>query len=51
MQTTGAVFAFVVVMAVSCITDKSLEWVLYDWFWAGRNHEQTLVRRTCLFRF
>jgi len=31
MQTTGAVFAFVVVMAVFLyLTDKSLEWVLYD---------------------
>jgi len=31
MQTTGAVFAFVVVMAVVLyLTDKSLEWVLYD---------------------
>ena len=31
MQTTGAVFAFVVVMAVVLyFTDKSLEWVLYD---------------------
>jgi preprotein translocase subunit SecE len=30
-QTTGAVFAFVVVMAlVLWIADKSLEWVLYD---------------------
>ena len=32
MQTTGAVFAFVVVMAVFLyLTDKSLEVVLYDW--------------------
>jgi preprotein translocase subunit SecE len=31
MQTTGIVFAFVLVMAVMLwITDKSLEWVLYD---------------------
>ena len=31
MQTTGAVFAFVVVMALFLwIADKSLEWVLYD---------------------
>jgi preprotein translocase subunit SecE len=31
MQTTGAVFAFVVVMAVFLwVSDKSLEWVLYD---------------------
>lgn len=31
MQTTGAVFAFVVVMAVFLwLADKSLEWVLYD---------------------
>jgi len=31
MQTTGAVFAFVVVMAIFLyLTDKSLEWVLYD---------------------
>ncbi|MFC5303087.1 preprotein translocase subunit SecE [Azospira restricta] len=31
MQTTGAVFAFVVVMAVFLwLTDKSLEWVFYD---------------------
>jgi preprotein translocase subunit SecE len=31
MQTTGAVFAFVVVMALFLyMTDKSLEWVLYD---------------------
>ena len=31
MQTTGAVFAFVVVMAVFLwISDKALEWVLYD---------------------
>jgi len=31
MQTTGAVFAFVVVMAVFLwITDKTLEWALYD---------------------
>jgi preprotein translocase subunit SecE len=31
MQTTGAVFAFVLVMAVTLwIADKSLEWVLYD---------------------
>ena len=31
MQTTAAVFAFVVVMAVFLwITDKTLEWVLYD---------------------
>ncbi len=30
-QTTGLVFAFVVVMAVFLwLTDKSLEWVLYD---------------------
>jgi preprotein translocase subunit SecE len=31
MQTTGAVFAFVLLMAVALwIADKSLEWVLYD---------------------
>ncbi len=31
LQTTGAVFAFVVVMAVFLwITDKGLEWLLYD---------------------
>ena len=31
MQTTGVVFAVVVVMAVFLwLTDKSLEWVLYD---------------------
>ena len=31
LQTTGAVFAFVVVMAIFLyLTDKSLEWVLYD---------------------
>jgi preprotein translocase subunit SecE len=31
MQTTGLVFAFVVVMALFLwLTDKSLEWVLYD---------------------
>ena len=31
IQTTGAVFAFVVVMAVFLwISDKALEWVLYD---------------------
>jgi preprotein translocase subunit SecE len=31
VQTTGAVFAFVVVMAVFLwLTDKSLEWVFYD---------------------
>jgi preprotein translocase subunit SecE len=31
MQTTAAVFAFVVVMAVFLwITDKTLEWVLYE---------------------
>lgn len=31
MQTTGAVFAFVLLMAVTLwIADKSLEWVLYD---------------------
>ena len=31
IQTTAAVFAFVVVMAVFLwITDKSLEWMLYD---------------------
>lgn len=31
VQTTGIVFAFVLVMAVVLwITDKSLEWVLYD---------------------
>jgi preprotein translocase subunit SecE len=30
-QTTGAVFAFVVAMAIFLwLTDKSLEWVLYD---------------------
>ena len=31
MQTTAAVFAFVVVMAIFLwMTDKALEWVLYD---------------------
>jgi preprotein translocase subunit SecE len=31
MQTTGIVFAFVLVMAIMLwVTDKSLEWVLYD---------------------
>lgn len=31
MQTTGVVFAFVLVMAIVLwVTDKSLEWVLYD---------------------
>lgn len=31
IQTTGAVFAFVVVMAVFLwLSDKTLEWVLYD---------------------
>lgn len=31
LQTTGIVFAFVVVMAVFLwVSDKSLEWVLYD---------------------
>ncbi len=31
LQTTGLVFAFIVVMAIFLwITDKSLEWVLYD---------------------
>ena len=31
MQTTAAVFAFVVVMAVFLwVSDKSLEWVLYE---------------------
>ncbi|MFU2488155.1 preprotein translocase subunit SecE [Thauera sp. WH-1] len=31
MQTTGLVFAFVVVMAIFLwLTDKTLEWVLYD---------------------
>jgi preprotein translocase subunit SecE len=31
MQTTGIVFGFVVVMAIFLwLTDKSLEWVLYD---------------------
>ena len=31
LQTAGAVFAFVVVMAVFLwIVDKALEWVLYD---------------------
>ncbi len=31
LQTTGMVFAFVVVMALFLwLTDKSLEWVLYD---------------------
>jgi len=31
IQTTGAVFAFVVVMAVFLwISDKALEWILYD---------------------
>ena len=31
MQTTGIVFAFVLVMAIMLwITDKSLEWALYD---------------------
>ena len=31
MQTTGIVFAFVLVMAIMLwVTDKSLEWLLYD---------------------
>lgn len=31
IQTTGAVFAFVVIMAIFLwLTDKSIEWVLYD---------------------
>ena len=31
LQTTGAVFAFVLIMAILLwVTDKSLEWVLYD---------------------
>ena len=31
LQTTGLVFAFVVIMAIFLwLTDKSLEWVLYD---------------------
>jgi preprotein translocase subunit SecE len=31
LQTTGAVFAFVLLMAIALwIADKSLEWVLYD---------------------
>jgi preprotein translocase subunit SecE len=31
LQTTGIVFAFVLVMAIMLwLTDKSLEWVLYD---------------------
>ena len=31
LQTTGLVFAFVVVMALFLwLTDKSVEWVLYD---------------------
>ena len=31
MQTTGALFAFVLVMAIMLwLTDKTLEWVLYD---------------------
>ena len=31
MQTTGIVFAFVLVMAIMLwLTDKTLEWVLYD---------------------
>ena len=31
LQTTGLVFAFVVVMAIFLwLTDKSIEWVLYD---------------------
>ena len=31
MQTTGLVFAFVVIMAFFLwVTDKSIEWVLYD---------------------
>jgi preprotein translocase subunit SecE len=31
LQTTGAVFAFVLVMAIMLwFTDKTLEWVLYD---------------------
>ena len=52
MQTTGIVFAFVVVMALFLwLTDKSLEWVLYD---PGAGLEEimskALVRRPCLFR-
>ena len=31
LQTTGLVFAFVVIMAIFLwVTDKSLEWVMYD---------------------
>ena len=31
LQTTGIVFAFVLIMAITLwVTDKSLEWVLYD---------------------
>jgi len=38
LQTTGIVFAFVVVMAVFLwVTDKSLEWVLYDLVLGWRN--------------
>ena len=32
MQTTAAVFAFVVAMAIFLwLSDKTLEWILYDW--------------------
>jgi transcriptional antiterminator NusG len=51
MQTTGLVFAFVVVMALFLwLTDKSLEWVLYDLVLGWRKHEHALVRGTRLFR-
>ena len=37
MQSTGMVFAFVVVMAVFLwLTDKSLEWVFYDLILGGK---------------
>jgi len=39
MQTTAAVFAFVVVMAIFLwISDKTLEWILYDLIlgWTGK---------------
>ncbi len=38
VQTTGIVFAFVVVMAIILwLTDKTLEWVLYDLVLGWRN--------------
>ena len=42
MQTTAAVFAFVVVMAIFLwLTDKGLEWVLYDLIMGWKKDEWT----------